>query len=129
MRPLDACVIVVVEKSRLSSIRKMMSRLAHTGDKVSKVNDLFRSRVRSTYLSFTRAESRTILAFAEPSERSAGAKDDAAAHTPKLEKWKKGSVGNGVTNLRAPTSIAVGSESRRGLRSWWKGIGISFNIS
>jgi len=41
MQPLDPCIIVVVEKSRLSSVRKMMSRLAHTGDEVSKVNDIF----------------------------------------------------------------------------------------
>jgi hypothetical protein len=129
MRPLDACVIIVVEKSRLGSVRKTMARLAHTRAEVAKVNDLFRSRVCSTYLSFSRAERRTVLAFAEPSVRSAVAKDDAAAHTPKFEKWKKGSVGNGATNLRALTSIAVGSESRRGLRCWWKGIGISFNIS
>ena len=41
MRPLDACVIIVVEKSWLGSVRKMMARLAHTGAEVAKVNDLF----------------------------------------------------------------------------------------
>ena len=69
MRPLDAGVIIVVEKSWLGSVRKTMARLAHTGAEVEKVNDLFRSRVCSTYLSFTRAERRTFLAFAESGRR------------------------------------------------------------
>ncbi len=43
MRPLDASIIVVVEKSRLGSVRKTMARRAHTGAEVAKVNDLFRS--------------------------------------------------------------------------------------
>ncbi len=129
MRPLDASVIVVVEKSRLGSVRKTMARCAHTGAEVSKVNDLFQSCVCSTYLSFTQTESCTVLAFAKPSKRTTVAKDNAAAHTPKLEKWKKGTVGNGATNLRAPTSIAVRGECRRGLRCWWESIGIGFHVS
>jgi len=129
MRPLDASVIVIVEKSRLGSVRKTMARCAHTGAEVSKVNDLFQSRICSTYLSFTRTERSTVLAFAEISKRTTGTKDNAAAHAPKLEKWKKGTVGNGATNLRAPASIAVGGECRRGLRCWWESIGIGFHVS
>jgi hypothetical protein len=107
MGPLDAGVVVVVEKSRLCCVRKRMASLAHASAEMAKGNDLFRSCVCGSYFSFARAERRALLAFTEPSKRSAVAKNDATAHTPKFEKGKKGSVRNGISNLRSPTSIAV----------------------
>ena len=99
MGPLDAGVVVVVEKSRLCHVRKRMASLAFASAEMAKVNDLFRSCICGSYFSLARAERRALLGFTEPSKRAAVAKNDATTHTPKFEKGEKGAIRNGTSNL------------------------------
>jgi hypothetical protein len=127
--PLDTSIIIIVKKSRLCSIRKRMASFTHTGTEGAKVKNLFWGCISGAYFSFAGAERCLVLAIAEPAKRSAVPKDNATAHTPKLEKWKKGPVCNGTANLRSPASIDVGWKSWWDCRCRWDSVGISFSIS
>jgi hypothetical protein len=83
---------------------------------IPKVHHLFQRCISGSNFSLTRIERRTLLALAKPANWSTILENDATIHAVELEEREKRTLGNGIADLRTPTSIAVSGD---GLSHRW----------
>jgi hypothetical protein len=83
VQPLDASIIVIVQKSWLRDVRKIMTRIGDTLTKITKVDNFLWSGVGGSNFSLTRAEGHPVLMVANPTNWATSSKDDTPVHTAK----------------------------------------------
>ncbi len=110
MRPLDTGIIVIVQECRRGEIVNGVPAVGDTAREIPKVHHLFQRCVSGLNFSHSRIERRMLLALAKPANWSTVLENDATIHAEEFEEREKRTLGNGVANLRTPTSITVSSD-------------------
>jgi len=107
MAPFDTCIVVIVKWRGYISVVDRVTKGLEMKDHVPKVDSKARSHVCSANFGLTRAKGGTFLTFRLPCDGTTGAENNGATHTAKFEQGQLYTFANGVTNLGAPTGIAV----------------------
>jgi hypothetical protein len=111
IRPLNACVVVIVNKCGSINVGDDVTGIGNTSRQVAKVNNFLGGGIGGAYFSFAGTKRSTVLTLPESTDRATIFENDATAHAAEFEERKKSAISDGTSELRTPTSVAVGGNS------------------